>query len=146
MELCRAAKATTIFPNDFLSLKIDNPVKYAPICNVVAIEPRVNSKVFSSSRWPEAQIVSIVDNEIRLLNTTNHPIFVPKNEHLCQIRATKIVDTKTLPTFPNHNTNNTTLSVAKVMPPFSKHVNTDPDNQLSQEWKSKFVDLNLRFD
>ena len=135
----------TVFPNDFLSLKLDNPAKYTPVCNVVAVEPRVNSKVFSSSRWPEAQTVSVVDNEIRLLNRTNQPIFIPKNEHLCQIRATKIIDTKTIPIFHEHK-KPAVLPTPKIMPPFSKHINTDPDNQLSQEWKSKFMDLHLHFD
>ena len=133
----------TVFPNDFLTLTLDNPVKYTSVCNVVAVEPRVNSKVFSSSCWPEAQNVTVVDNEIRLLNRTNQPIFIPKNEHLCQVRATKIIDTTTLPTFHEHTKS---AVLPKTMPPYSKHINTDPDNQLPKEWKSKFIDLHISFD
>ena len=84
----------TIFPNDFISLQISNNVSND---SYVALEPRTDSKVFAVSCWPQVQIVKVVDNEIRIHNSTGEPIFVPKNEQMCQIRATQIVDTKNLP-------------------------------------------------
>ena len=107
------------------------------------MEPRTDSKVFASSCWPQVQIIQAVDNEIRLVNNTQDPIFIPKNEQLCQIRATQIVDVKNLPV--NIATKNK-QKPTDIIPPFSKHVNTDPNNQLSPEWKNKFSDLNNQFD
>ena len=130
----------TIFPNDFISLQISNNVSND---SYVALEPRTDSKVFAVSCWPQVQIVKVVDNEIRIHNSTREPIFVPKNEQLCQIRATQIVDTKNLPvTIPCKNKQ----KPADIIPPFSKHVNTDPNNQLNLDWKNKFLDLHNQFD
>lgn len=128
----------TLFPNDFISLPSVTSNGF------VALEPRTDSKVFASSSWPRVQIVQAIDNEIRLLNSTSEPIFIPKNEQLCQIRATQIVDTKNLPinNIPTKNKQKPT----DILPPFSKHVHTDPNNQLSLEWKNKFIDVNNQFD
>ena len=95
---------------------------------------RTDSKVFKTAQWPRVQIVNVVDNEIRLLNTTKQPIHVPKNEQLCQVRATHIVDTKSMPVDYPRKTK-PIIPAVSILPPFSKHVNTDPNNQLTPEWK-----------
>ena len=141
MELCRVTRSVTLFPNDFISIPTPNTTFNN---STVALEPRTDSKVFASFCWPRVQITKIIDHEIRLVNNTDHPIFIPKNEQLCQIRATQLVDTKNLriENSPSNNRPKPTI----IQPPFSKHVNTDPNNQLSPEWKNKFLDLNLQFD
>ena len=44
------------------------------------------------NNWPSARMVNVIDNEIRILNDTQNPIYIPKHEHLCQVRATYVVD------------------------------------------------------
>ena len=110
--------------------------------NVVALEPRTSSKVFADFKWPGVQILRVIDNEIRIPNTTSSPILIPKNEHLCQIRATHIVDDKksiapqSKPVRPP----------ADMSPPFSKTVIVDPNDHLGASWKARFSELNLKFD
>ena len=110
-ELCRVSRSMTLFPNNFISVRTVN----IPNDSTVALEPRTDSKVFASSNWPQVQIVKVVDREIRLLNTTDEPIFIPKNEQLCQIRATQIVDTKNLPT---NNLSSMKQKPTDILPPF----------------------------
>ena len=141
VELCRASRSVTLFPNNFISLKTKQN-KNSSEC-FVALEPRTDSKVFASSQWPQVQIVKIIDHEIRILNSTTQPIYIPKNEQLCQIRATQIVDTKHMSV---NTPSNTKTKPTDTLPPFSKHVNTDPDNQLTPEWKNKFIEVNHQFD
>ena len=87
--MCRVSRTVTLFPNDFISLKT---TKQSLTDCVLALEPRTTSKVYASSQWPPVQTIHAMDNEIRIVNTTDSPIFIPKNEQICQVRATHIVD------------------------------------------------------
>ena len=113
--------------------------------SIVALEPRTSSKVFASSHWPHRHTTKIVDSEIRLVNSTDSPIYIPKNEHLCQIRATQIIDCKNLPVNPPNSSKPISAPV-DILPPFSKNVIVDPENRLSKEWKQRFVKLDEHFD
>ena len=87
--MCRASRSVTLFPNDFISLKTS---KHTLADGLLALEPRTSSKVFSTCDWPHVQTIQVIDNEFRLVNTTNGPIHIPKNEQICQVRATQVVD------------------------------------------------------
>ena len=78
----------TLFPNDFVSFSTGKVFGN----ELVALEPRESSLVVSKASWPSAQIVQAIDDEIRLVNNTLSPIFIPKNEQLCQIRSTHIIN------------------------------------------------------
>ena len=108
------------------------------------MEPRTTSKVFRSSQWPCVQTVRAVDNELRLVNATNSPIYIPKNEQICQVRATHIVDKNLAINTPNSK--KSVITPSDLLPPFSKNVIVDPNDQLSSEWKEKFKSLNNHFD
>ena len=110
----------------------------------MAVEPRTTSKVFRSSQWPCVQTVRAVDNELRLVNATNSPIYIPKNEQICQVRATHIVDKNLAINTPNSK--KSVITPSDLLPPFSKNVIVDPNDQLSSEWKEKFKSLNNHFD
>ena len=126
-----------MFPNDFLKLSL---VKNNSLDdNVVALEPRSTSKVYACSDWPSARLVNVIDNEIRIVNNTKYPIHVPKNEHLCQVRATYVVDP------PKVSTKSSLIrSPPVVLPPYSKPINLD--KQLNDEWRQKFQNLHLKMD
>ena len=85
-----------------------------------------------------------MDNEFRLVNTTNSPIYIPRNEQLCQVRATQVVDKNFVTNTVNNKKN--VVAPSDLLPPFSKHVVVDPNNQLSTVWKEKFSSLNKQFD
>ena len=139
--MCRASRSVTIFPNDFISLKTS---KHTLADGLLALEPRTSSKVFSTCDWPQVQTIQVIDNEFRLVNTTDGPIHIPKNEQICQVRATQVVDKNLALNTACHKKN--VIAPSDLLPPFSKHVIVDPNNQLSNEWKEKFCVLNKQFD
>ena len=102
------------------------------------------SKVYASSQWPSVQTIHAMDNEIRIVNTTDSPIFIPKNEQICQVRATHIVDKNFA--LSSTSSKKPIAAPSDILPPFSKHVIIDPNNKLSAEWKEKFNNLNKQFD
>ena len=110
-------KTVTVFPNEFLKLPLsENNVLDD---NIVALEPRSTSKVYSCINWPSARMVNVIDNEIRIVNDTKYPIHVPKNEHLCQVRATYVVDP------PKVSTKSDKKPLPVLLPPYSKTINLD---------------------
>ena len=109
------------------------------------MEPRTSSKVFRNSNWPTVQTLSVIDNEIRLVNDTAEPIYIPKNDHICQIRATHIVDSKNI-TITSSNISKNVHSPVVDSQPYSKHVIVDPNGQLGAEWKKRFVEVNEQYD
>ena len=125
VELCRPSRSVTVFPNDFISLTTSKET--LGNC-VVALEPRTMSKVFMLSQWPPVQTVQAIDNEIRVVNNTDSPIFLPKNEQICQVRATHIVDSKDIPSKSSASGKRPIIVPSDLSPPFSKHVIIDPNN------------------
>ena len=106
---------------------------------VLALEPRFTSKIYLDNQWPSARMVSVIDNEIRILNDTQNPIHIPKNEHLCQVRATYVVNPPKLSTLSEYKSKS-----HKPLPPYSKCISYG--KQLSSEWSKKFNTLHLKFD
>ena len=128
--MCRAARSLTLFPKDFISLKVS---KQTLAYGVLALEPRISSKVFNSAKWPSVQTIQAVGNELRLVNSTGSPIFIPKNEQICQVRATHIVDKNLVMNTSNNKKN--VIPPSDLLPPFTKNVIVEPNNKLSIEWK-----------
>ena len=85
------------------------------------------SSVVQTYDWPRAQIVSVIDHELRLFNDTQHPIYIPKHEQLCNIRSTQVVDSSLCQSKPS-----VLISpiVRAVQTSFSKEVQIDPHKQL----------------
>ena len=137
VHLCRAAKAVTVLPNEFLSLPMSENKLFDD--KIVALEPRATSKTYLSTSWPPAQLVSVVDNEIRIVNKTLNPIHIPKNEHICQVRSTYVVDPPKI-----SSTSQYKKTCSAMNPPYSKSISLD--KQLSQEWCDIFNEANLSFD
>jgi hypothetical protein len=100
----------------------------------VILEPRVISKTFINHLWPEPQLAPVIDGKVQVHNNTQNIIPLYKNEHICQIHKTKVVQLPeaSLPT-PNKKR-------ALADRPFSKQVVVDPQSQLSQEERDLFVE------
>ena len=137
--MCRTTCAVSLFPNEFISL----PVGPNFDDEFVALEPREISNVVSTFDWPQAQITRVIDNEIRLLNNTGHPIFIPKHEQLCNIRPVHNVDDQLGESKPSIILK---LTTTVQTPPFSSEVQIDPNKQLSPEWIPAFQNLNYKYD
>ena len=77
----------TIWPGPYL--EIDLPMAL-PLDAPLAIKARVDStccqSVKSVHAWPPPNILETVGGKLRLVNTSDEPILIKKNDHLCQAR------------------------------------------------------------
>ena len=111
----------------------------------MAVDPRPSSKVVSLTNWPRVQVVKVIDNEIRLVNDTGLPIYLPKHEQLCNVRSTHVMNLENIE-------NNPPLPLSKpiirsTLPtPYSDAVQVDPNKQLPPKWLSAFTELHRNFD
>lgn len=93
VRTCRLLRApstnTTVWPGEFL--EIDAPSELLKDSKH-AIEPRTDSVSSSHLKptrtWPHPDIVQSIGGKLRLLNNTEEPLLVRKNDHLCQARLT----------------------------------------------------------
>ena len=74
------------------------------------------------------------------MNNTRSPIHIPRNEHLCQIRGSKMLE------ITNNSTPKPKTQIPTTSAPFSSSVVIDPNNQLTPAWKNAFSDLHLAYD
>ena len=137
-NLCRVKKRETIFPGEILYL---TPEVDYPDGEIVVLEPRLISKTYATSLWPQPQLSIITGGELRIQNDTDKIIPVFKNDHVCQIHSTKSVLVNAVSTKTPRIIINKT-----VEQPFSKLVKLDPDSQLSTTYKNNFVDLHIKYD
>lgn len=107
----------------------------------MALEPRAISKSYAMNRWPEPQIVKIQNNCVNLVNRSNTPLILHKNDQLCHIRATTTI-TPSRQSLP-------TPKLSIINKPSSLHsdrVVVDPDKQLSAKCRQDFADLHHQYD
>ena len=136
-RLCRSSPASrTIFPTECVEFSADNTFND----QYVALEPRIDSCTYRNFEWPQPQFVKVIDGAIRLVNDTNAPIQIPRNDHLCQIRGSKILN----PT--NTSTPKPKFRAVRPSEPFSSCVVVDPSNQLPISWRNAFKDLHITYD
>ena len=136
---------TTVWPGGFIEL--DLPPDIPPDTNL-AVEPRVDSSscryVKSTHAWPQPTILEVVGGKLRLANTSDAPILVKKNDHLCQVRLVSddIPSNATPPP-----------SIPGPLPKLpaqhiyhSEPVSLDPDGILSPNQNASFMALLKEFD
>ena len=83
-RLISVKKATTIYPQESLSLKIDADLNSN---QTFIVEPRIENE----SYWPMPQEIIAVGKTVKLVNDSNYPISLKKNS-LIQLRQTIEVD------------------------------------------------------
>ena len=108
---------------------------------VVAVEPRYDAKTYSHYGWPAVQTSTVIAGELSLVNNSNAPVMVYKNDHICQVRATTDV---------------TPFNTSSPLPPAPLLVNNKDavscssdiilDDQLDQDQKTMFAQLHSDFD
>jgi hypothetical protein len=66
------------------------PIDFPPDTQL-AVEPRVDStscqSIKSSHAWPQPGILESVGRKLRLVNHSTEPIFIKKNDHICQLAS-----------------------------------------------------------
>jgi len=101
----------------------------------------VNNDTTVHTAWPQPQEVQSIDSTVRLINTTRDPVFIRRNEHLCQLRA--LTQTTTEQVHRVEKPRQTTINHCK---PYSSSVSVDPDGHLPLEYRQKFTDLHTEYD
>jgi hypothetical protein len=137
------SRQTVLMPGDFIDLPL--PTSFDPD-TTCAIEPRLdspsNQDVKFQQVWPPAQEVISVGSNIRLLNSTQDPVLLKKNEHFCQVRSVSQVD----------GTSDNLVPGMPVKPPpaahvpYSSNVSVDPNQCLPHEVRAKFSELHQQYD
>ncbi len=148
------AKQTLLLPGDYVQIPIpknsDSDIKWA-------IEPRYdcisNCHLTPERAWPPVQSVESVGHHITLTNSTEEPVILRDNDHICQISPVSLITTDplTLAKQPiNHVNQDNVPSIPKSSTPscgkHSNKVNVDPDGYLSVEMREKFIQANPQYD
>ena len=140
MSICRViGKNACVFPGETVSFVPDHSFEED---QYVALEPRTISKSYPNNRWPEPQIVRVSNGGVNVTNSSNNPLILYKNDHVCQIRACKVVKCEqvSLPTPKAHPNPLQTVSFN------SKNVIVDPGKQLSEACRRTFHKINAEYD
>ena len=117
----------------------------------MAVEARFDTQSSKHSQythlWPQPHLVQAVANKIRIVNDSDQPRAIRRNEHFCQARATTTPNLTTekqgLPVCPHPNDNRTTPRRTSL---FSDSVSLDPDHLLPEAVQKKFHAVLRRFD
>ena len=135
--------ATTLWPGD--SLELDVPSDLTDQACEIAIEPRTNTiKCFRTTctlnLWPSPAIITPKNGKIRVVNDTDEPQFLRKEEQFCQVHAVFT---------PKESE---AISPSQEVLPHSKpdldphrFVVVDPDNTLSPGDRDKFHALHSEY-
>lgn len=137
-------RRTVVLPGE--SVRIQTPKDTSPDC-LWALEPRIEA--VKEMDWLKPQEILSVNHEIFLTNTTDEPVMLKNQEHLCQIRAVidlpsnEVTDLPVIPVDRKLDGRNTVLN-GNVF--YSQSIIVDPDNILPADLRIKFDDLNRKYD
>ena len=121
------------------SLSVDISSLNLPDGSVVIVEPRVDAKTYAQYGWPNVRTSAVIAGEMALVNDSDSPILVYKNDHICQVRTT----TEVTPFTTSSPAPSQRRFEAKSVPCSSDIV---IDYQLTPDQKAVFVQLHADFD
>ena len=121
------------------SLSVDVSSMNLPDGSVVVVEPRVDAKTFAQYGWPNVRTTAVIAGEMALLNDSDVPIMVYKNDHICQVRTT----TDVTPFTTSSPAPSKRQFIARSVP-FSSDIVVD--DQLTSVQKMMFAQLHADFD
>lgn len=78
--------STTVWPGSHLELDVP---EHIPAEGTVAVEPRIETR-YAHNMWPNPEIIDVVAGKIRIVNNTEEPKQLKKNEHFCQVLLTTL--------------------------------------------------------
>ena len=151
----RSQHNTVILPGEDASFPVPNHLREE---STVAVEPRQDNSHYNSlsRQWPMPKVYDISDGNLRLTNSSNDPIIVKKNQHICniqlQVRESEVSKSMSDAAAIQLISNNvkpqpvsTTLPAKKVTL-YSGPVKLNPDKVLSTDESSKFATLLEEYD
>ena len=126
--------STTVWPGDHIDIALP---EHLPPEGKVAIEPRME-RSNKTSLWPRPEIVDVVAGKVRLVNDTDDPKHLNKNEQFCQVLPTMPCDTNRSKIVDDRFPPKRRDTASPVRPYHSDSVNVDPDHILSVEQRELF--------
>ena len=134
-QVLRTQAPTTLWPGDYIELEVPDDM-----CTKkeVAIEPR-------SGDWPEPCIIEHVARKVRLVNNTNDPLKLKKNDHVANV----LIPYDSICRESSFCTTAIRHTKAEDQPSQGFHSDTvsfDPDNMLAEDMKVKFRDVTREYD
>ena len=143
VEVLRAPKTDTIWPGEFMELDISHILSND---SIIAIEPRSDSRssVSSPSDWPPPSILESVAGKVRILNQSNEPQHIKRNEHVCSARPVSTLPYKE----PIAISSTSEYPTKPIIPsgPYSNTVKIDPNEQLTPTQRAAFKDILDKYD
>ena len=85
--------------------------------------------------WPQPKFVQCVGGKLRLLNNTEEPLLVCKNDHLCQARLTVL-----------ESTSEPSSTQAEPSPKFTAHLSSSVESVHVDAFVSLLKEFQLVFD
>ena len=112
--------ATVVWPGEYLEVDLSPDLGHD--CTV-AIEAQFDTQSSKHTQdthlWPQPHLVKAVANKIRIVNDSDQPHAVRRNEHFCQARATTTpnltTEKKGLPVYPHPNDRTTPGRIVSVL-------------------------------
>ncbi|KAK3090592.1 hypothetical protein FSP39_012951 [Pinctada imbricata] len=130
------APSVTIWPGDHIDIALP---EHIPSEGTVALEPRIE-RTNLSCIWPKPEIVDVIAGKVRVVNNTDDPKLLKKNEQFCQVLPTVLCDnTNSSDHHKNtHSPQKSARSEPSVTGYHSDLVNVDPDHILSTDQRELF--------
>jgi len=134
-------KRIVLLPGDILSLRVPQDTEDG---SNWAIEPRSDNCV--SAKWIVPQETEIVNGCVMLVNSSEDPIVVDKQSHVCQVQP--VINAEDICQIDHESVvipyKSTPKSSEDV--PFSASVSVDPDNIVSATVKQQAYEINRTYD
>ena len=127
--------STTVWPGGHIDIALP---EHLPPEGKVAIEPRVE-RSNKASLWPRPEIFDVVAGKVRLVNDTDDPKHLNKNEQFCQVPPTMPCDINRSKISDDRFSPKRRDTASPVSPYHSDSVNVDPDHILSVEQRELFL-------
>jgi hypothetical protein len=139
-----------VWPGEFIEADVPTDLNGDTL---LAIEPRTDSLIMKNKKpsqmWPCPNIISNIGGKIRIPNTTNDIQVLKRNELFCQIRAVSTTITENTSqrnVTRTHELNTHQSPLVQSTGKYSKAVQLDPDNVLTNINKTQFQSLLTEFD
>ena len=89
-HVLRAPVKATVWPGEYIEL--DLPPELRDVDCELAVEPHADASAerMEIQQWPVPTLTRAVAGKIRVPNLTGEPRLIPKNLHLCRVRATYV--------------------------------------------------------
>ena len=137
-HLCRGSHQTVLLPGEYIDVSTPNTNDTS-----WALEPRldcpINKQQDPSRAWPPAQVITSIDGQIRLVNTREEPILIPRHAHICQVRD--VDDFEHTPVTREEATAKAIPRIDTSHQPAPSAVSVDPDACLTPQMRANFNQL-----